>query len=789
MKKLILFLFLLITTYSLAQVIPIDSVRRLDANGVPILVGQHVLVKGVVTTTNELMSGTTPIKYFQVPTAGLVAFDAPFGNGAHRGDSVIVGGLVTNYNGLIELSPVDSFRVLATGITTPTPVVITCTQARNGEQWEGRLIRINGITQVKTTAGVPVTQWSVTGSGTNYRIFVGTDSCDIRIYGSSNIANSMIPAFPFDVVALMSQFTSTPPYNTGYQILPRDLNDLISQAVGPNIVTIPSESNITPTSVTISFSTLSNGDTKVKYFVSDSLYQPVIYTDSVYDANQTTNHSITLNNLKPGRIYYATITSTNVSGTSTYTPKYFATASNPASTGRIELYFNFTVDTTLAFPNNKAKGNTDFATRLIQRIDSAQYSIDMCLYSFIDLSNIRDHILSAFVRGVKIRMVYDFRNGTPQPLVQDLINAGIPISIRPSSSYIMHNKFFIFDARDTSLHSKKWLWTGSANIGNDQFYADAENVILIQDETLCHIYTREFEEMFGSHSNYPNSTLAKFGSQKLNNTPHIVNINGRRIDSYFSPSDDVLGKILNIIDLTNKSINFCIFAFTSITIENKMHSKYIYPTQMVRGVFDRGQATGPDSLIYREMKGISGNPTYNWNPPAKVFLDNYPGLLHDKYILIDADMPSSNPVVETGSYNFSTSAQTGNDENVLMIYDSLIANQYYQDFSKRLTDAGGSLGISKVSNNVPDKFELNQNYPNPFNPLTKINFSVSEPSNVKIAVYNVLGQEILYLVNTNLYSGKYEVTFDGTNLSSGVYFYTMFVDNVKINSHTMCLIK
>jgi hypothetical protein len=152
-------------------------------------------------------------------------------------------------------------------------------------------------------------------------------------------------------------------------------------------------------------------------------------------------------------------------------------------------------------------------------------------------------------------------------------------------------------------------------------------------------------------------------------------------------------------------------------------------------------------------------------------------------------MPSSNPVVETGSYNFSTSAQTGNDENVLMIYDSLIANQYYQDFSKRLTDAGGSLGISKVSNNVPDKFELNQNYPNPFNPLTKINFSVSEPSNVKIAVYNVLGQEILYLVNTNLYSGKYEVTFDGTNLSSGVYFYTMFVDNVKINSHTMCLIK
>jgi len=99
---------------------------------------------------------------------------------------------------------------------------------------------------------------------------------------------------------------------------------------------------------------------------------------------------------------------------------------------------------------------------------------------------------------------------------------------------------------------------------------------------------------------------------------------------------------------------------------------------MVRGVFDRGQV-GADSangyLIYAEMESISGNPTYNWNPPAKVFKDNYNSsyLFHDKYLLVDADTLAGNPVVETGSFNFTNSAQSGNDENVLIIMILLIA--------------------------------------------------------------------------------------------------------------------
>jgi len=77
---------------------------------------------------------------------------------------------------------------------------------------------------------------------------------------------------------------------------------------------------------------------------------------------------------------------------------------------------------------------------------------------------------------------------------------------------------------------------------------------------------------------------------------------------------------------------------------------------------------------------------------------------------VDADTLAGNPVVETGSFNFTNSAQSGNDENVLIIYDSLIANQYYQDFVKRITDAGGSVDVKQISSEVPAKFVLNQNY-------------------------------------------------------------------------------
>jgi hypothetical protein len=72
---------------------------------------------------------------------------------------------------------------------------------------------------------------------------------------------------------------------------------------------------------------------------------------------------------------------------------------------------------------------------------------------------------------------------------------------------------------------------------------------------------------------------------------------------------------------------------------------------------------------------------------------------------------------------------------------------------------------------VPREFSLQQNYPNPFNPSTTIEFALPIQSNVRLTVFNVIGQEVATLVNENMSAGKQSVKFDGTRLSSGVYFY------------------
>jgi hypothetical protein len=68
---------------------------------------------------------------------------------------------------------------------------------------------------------------------------------------------------------------------------------------------------------------------------------------------------------------------------------------------------------------------------------------------------------------------------------------------------------------------------------------------------------------------------------------------------------------------------------------------------------------------------------------------------------------------------------------------------------------------------------LEQNYPNPFNPNTLIKYSIPEEGSVKLKVYNLLGEEIITLVNSLQKAGRYDVVFDATKFASGVYYYRM----------------
>lgn len=83
------------------------------------------------------------------------------------------------------------------------------------------------------------------------------------------------------------------------------------------------------------------------------------------------------------------------------------------------------------------------------------------------------------------------------------------------------------------------------------------------------------------------------------------------------------------------------------------------------------------------------------------------------------------------------------------------------------------LSVNQISQSIPEKFSLSQNYPNPFNPATNFEFGISEPGFVSVKVYNISGKEVAVLVNEYKSAGKYSVSFDGSNLVSGIYYYKM----------------
>ena len=105
---------------------------------------------------------------------------------------------------------------------------------------------------------------------------------------------------------------------------------------------------------------------------------------------------------------------------------------------------------------------------------------------------------------------------------------------------------------------------------------------------------------------------------------------------------------------------------------------------------------------------------------------------------------------------------------------TIVAQQVskYGNLGQIVTD----FDISK-DESLPTEILLYQNYPNPFNPITTINFSLPEENNVKLKIYNTLGQTVAELVNSKLEAGQHSYHWDAKNYSSGIYFYELRTDS------------
>jgi phosphatidylserine/phosphatidylglycerophosphate/cardiolipin synthase-like enzyme len=587
------------------------------------------------------------------------------------------------------------------------------------------------------------------------------------------LEGTAIPAGIIHLKGILGQYFSR------YQVMPRNVSD-IEQLPGPIIDSPPTVIALTETSFTVSWTTSDPGYSYLAFGTTpafdDSIAAPI--------STLVTSHLLTVSGRKPGRLYYFRVATTNAAGTS-FSATYPVVTTSPQSSGQMSVYFNYSVDRTLGL-EPAANGSTTLLTKLLERISQAVKSIDLALYSFDDFNSsvdivanrVADSLIAAKNRGVAVRMVFDDKQ-TTAPL-QKLIDAGVSVQKRNliDNNGIMHNKFFIFDGRDTTNAADDWVISGSWNVTNMGTYNDAQNAVFIQDQSLARIYTVEFEEMFGSSNRTANPDLARFGPTKQDNTPHYTIIHGTKVEVYFSPSDQTTSRIIQALATGDKDIFFGVMSFTRSDIAQTLITKNMEEVRV------HGLINDPSGSVLGTLQSAGVDAMQAGHSVVT-------GLFHHKYCIVDPFNDDSDPLVITGSHNWSTNAETDNDENTLIIHSGVIARQYLQEFSERYKESGGSstiTGVEEQKSDMPASYELSQNYPNPFNPTTVISYQLSVNSMVSLKIYDLLGREVRILFNGIRQPGKYLATFAGTGLASGVYFYQLQSGNF-VNTKKLILLR
>lgn len=199
------------------SVYPIGTVRGNDANGEPDSVNVECYVGGVVYGVN---TRTTGLQFFINDHTGGIGVFSPsntFGYTVTEGDSVIVKGEVDAFNGFGQMGFLDTVILVSTGNTLRTPQIVTSL----GEDTESELVRINNVYLASPS------QWTGSPSGFNVDITNGTQTYQMRVAPNTTVVSMPAPTGTFHVVGMGAQFDSSSPYDAGYQIQPRYMEDII----------------------------------------------------------------------------------------------------------------------------------------------------------------------------------------------------------------------------------------------------------------------------------------------------------------------------------------------------------------------------------------------------------------------------------------------------------------------------------------------------------------------------------------------------------------------------------
>ncbi len=338
------------------------------------------------------------------------------------------------------------------------------------------------------------------------------------------------------------------------------------------------------------------------------------------------------------------------------------------------------------------------------------------------------------------KVTYDYTGGL---LTQSVAYLGTQATLKPSNrnSYSYNPAGMI-----TEYFLERWqggMWT---NISIDSSFYDG-NELLAQ---FSH-----YTWTSGSWKHSDKTGYAYDSSGVL--ISDTVWINSNNVLTYLSQTN-------YMYDTSGNAVNLTTYSWST------MDSAWRYSTK--------------EDMEYDEMGLLTSYERYYWNPMDSSWTPQY----GNTYVYDE----NGNLLTAVDEYPLSS----GMDEKIEYTYDennnritgsafiggpdwvsnnATLSNQFESYFGYHISTEYEHfipIAVNKEDYN-PVRFTLNQNYPNPFNPETKISFSLPQSGKASLKIYDMLGREVMELVSGDMSAGKHEVSFNGKNLSSGVYIYRL----------------
>lgn len=329
---------------------------------------------------------------------------------------------------------------------------------------------------------------------------------------------------------------------------------------------------------------------------------------------------------------------------------------------------------------------------MIDMIDGATATIDLAVMGFTRIELI-DAFERAHDRGIVVRMVGDAGH-LPNVGYQRFIDRQMPL-VTGNTNHLMHNKFMIIDRR--------FVFGGTANWTDTDLRRNSNNFFTIDHPGVADDFQAEFDQLYAGAFGHTKVEIFNGRTYQVGDT---------EIEVWFSPNEDAMGRILELVDGAQDSVHFMIFAFTKDQVgssfirhldrldANGTRTSGVPPTDPsfkgVGGVIDRSQlhSNAQYHEIYR-LLGASTDLTLDGNDNSRQPGDYQAGggRMHSKTMVIDGN--GMEPLVISGSFNWSSSATVSNDEFLLVMHGERVAQEYLAYFRDHW-DNGKRIGNSFV---------------------------------------------------------------------------------------------